>query len=183
MAVKTLLTIQDYAAMEEPGGVRYELSGGELIVSPSSSYVHNRIRDKLNFRLQSFVEQHRLGIVTCETDLQLATDTVRRPDVAFIQAGRLQGVDLEQSPLPVAPDLAFEIVSKNDRADDLMVKVEQYLHAGAQAVWLLYPKIHLAHRYARGKLAPEVRDAAAGQNLEEPETLPGFSVPLSDIIG
>ncbi len=54
--------------------------------------------------------------------------------MAFILPERLQGIDLERVPLPVAPDLVIEIVSKNDRADDLLLKVNQYLAAGAQAV-------------------------------------------------
>jgi Putative restriction endonuclease len=50
MATKTLLTLQDYAALDEPPGVRYELSEGELIVTPASSPLHNRIRDDFNSR-------------------------------------------------------------------------------------------------------------------------------------
>ncbi|HEX5482755.1 MAG TPA: Uma2 family endonuclease [Terriglobia bacterium] len=181
MATKTLLTVKDYAALEEPEGVRYELSNGELIVTPSSSHFHNRIRDDLNSRLWAFVKEHKLGEVTSETDVKLVGEVVRRPDVAFIRAHRLEGVDLDQSPLPVAPDLAIEIVSKNDRADDLMLKVSQYLRAGAQAVWLMYPNTRLAYRYLPGKLQPEVRTAEANDKFEEPGLLPGFALPLTQI--
>lgn len=182
MATKTLLTVKDYAALEEPEGVRYELSEGELIVTPSASLFHNELRDELNSRLRAFVKSRKLGRVTSETDLKLAGDVVRRPDVAFIRAHRLEGVDLDQSPLPVAPDLAIEIVSKNDRADDLMVKVSQYLRAGAQAVWLMYPNTRLAYRYVPSKREPEVRAAEAGDKFEEPELLPGFILPLAEIL-
>lgn len=181
MATKTLLTIQDYAALEEPPGVRYELSEGELVVTPSSTPFHNRIRDGFNGRLRAFVNRNELGEIMSETDLILAQDIVRRPDVAFIRADRLKGIDLDQSPFPLAPDLAIEIVSKNDRADDLMLKVSQYLKAGAKAVWLMYPKARLAHRYIPGKREPQVLSADAGENFEEPELLPGFSLPLSEI--
>jgi len=64
---------------------------------------------------------------------------VRRPDIAFIRTERLEGIDLAEVPLPVAPDLVIEIVSKNDRADDLHLKVQQYLAAGVKAVWLSTP--------------------------------------------
>ncbi|HEX5481826.1 MAG TPA: Uma2 family endonuclease [Terriglobia bacterium] len=183
MATKTLLTVKDYAALEEPEGVRYELSEGELIVTPSSSPFHNSIRDELNSRLRVFLKTRNVGDVYSETDMKLVGEVVRRPDVAFIRAGRLEGVDLDQVPLPVAPDLAIEIVSKNDRADDLMLKVSQYLQAGAHAVWLLYPKTHLAYRYVSGKREPEVRTAEAGDKFEEPDLLPGFSLPLAEILG
>jgi len=182
MASKTLLTIEQYAALDEPVGVHYELSEGELIVTPSPSYFHNKTRDLFNARLRAFLEAHPYGEVTSGTDMTLAADVVRRPDVAFIRKGRLEGVDLERVPLPIAPDLAIEIVSKNDRADDLNLKVSQYFQAGVQAVWLFYPTTQLAYRYVPGKLDPEVRSAKAGDRFEEPELLSGFSLPLSEIL-
>jgi len=182
MATKTLLTVEDYLALEEPACLRYELSEGELIVAPSSSAFHNEVRDDFNARLRSFVKSHRLGLVTSETDVRLGRETVRRPDVAFIRADRLRGIDLDRVPLAVAPDLVIEIVSRNDRADDLLVKVAQYLGAGAKAVWLLYPRTRLAYRYVSGKLEPEVRSADAGHTFEEPELLPGFSIPMGEIL-
>jgi Uma2 family endonuclease len=181
MATKTLVSAKDYAALQEPEGMRYELSEGELIVTPSASFFHNKLRDYLNARLGVFVESHGLGEVTSETDVKLVGETVRRPDVAFIRAGRLRGIDLDRVPLPVVPDLVIEIVSRNDRADDLLLKVSQYLAAGAKVVWLLYRNARLAYRYLPGKLEPEVRSAADGHTFEEPELLPGFSLPLEQI--
>lgn len=183
MATKTVLTAQEYAALEEPAGARYELSDGELIVTPSSSASHNEIRDNLNSALRAFVKRNKMGLVTSETDVKLVGATVRRPDVAFICTDRLSDIDLDQVPLPIAPDLAVEIVSKNDRADDLILKVSQYLQAGAHAVWLIYPKTRLAYRYIGGKREPEVRAAESGDKFDEPAILPGFSLPLNDILG
>jgi Uma2 family endonuclease len=182
MATKTLLTVEHYAALDEPAGVRYELSDGELIVIPSPNYIHNGIRDRINFSLRSFVEPRKLGGVASETDMRLLGETVRRPDVAFIREDRLKRANLYQSPLPVAPDLVIEIVSESDRADDLLLKVSQYLHAGARAVWLMYPNTGLAYRYVPGKLEPEVRSAETGGKFEEPELLPGFSLPLAEVL-
>ena len=181
MATKTLVTCQEYIALEEPQGMRYELSEGELIVTPSASFFHNKIGYFLNAQLTAFVQSHGLGEVTGETDIKLVGETVRRPDVAFIRAGRLQGIDVDRVPLPVVPDLVIEIVSRTDRADDLILKVQQYLAAGAKAVWLLYPNTKLAYRYVPDKLEPEVRSAAAGHGFEEPELLPGFALPLARI--
>ncbi len=68
MAAKTLMTCEDYAALQEPEGMRYELSEGELVVTPSASFLHNDVRDNLSARLRTFVESHKLGEVTSETD-------------------------------------------------------------------------------------------------------------------
>ncbi len=183
MATKTLLTVKEYAALEEPEGTRYELSNGELIVTPSASYFHNEIRDRFSASLRAFVEIRKLGGVTSETDMKLVGEVVRRPDIAFIRAQRLEGIGLDQSPLPVSPDLVVEIVSRNDRADDLLLKVSQYLQAGAQAVWLMYPNSRQAYRYIPGKLDPQVFAADAGEKFEEPDLLSGFSLPLAGVLG
>jgi Uma2 family endonuclease len=183
MATKTLPTVEQHAALEEPVGVRYELSNGELIVTPTADHYHNVRRDDVSSALRAFVRKHRLGEVTSETDMKLAGDVVRRPDVAFIRAERLQGVDLGEVPLPIAPDLVIEIVWKTDRADNLLLKVKQYLQAGAGAVWLMYPNPRLAYRYVAGKLEPEVRSQEAGDRFDEPNLLPGFSLSLAEIFG
>jgi Uma2 family endonuclease len=181
MATNTLLTIEQYSALEEPVGVRYELSEGELIVTPSANFFHNKTRDRLNARIQAFLDTNPHGEAVSEMDMTLHADVVRRPDVAFIQKGHLEGIDLNRVPLPIAPDIAIEIVSRNDRADDLNLKVSQYLQAGVQAVWLFYPGTQLAYRYVAGKLDPEVRSVETSGRFEEPEMLPGFSLLLSEI--
>lgn len=182
MVTKSLLTVEQFAALEEPAGRRYELSNGELIVTPSASHLHNQIRDRLTARIQAFLDEKSVGEVSAETDVKLSGDTVRRPDVSFFRTTSLDGIDPDQSPLPVAPDLVIEIVSKNDRADDLLLKVSQYLEAGTHAVWLIYPNTRMAYRYVPGKLEPEVRTVKAGHQFEEPDLLPGFSLPLAAIL-
>ncbi len=77
-----------------------------------------------------------------------------------------------------SPDLAAEVVSKNDTALDLDRKTRQYLAAGTRVVWVVYPETPhiLAHDGSGG-----VRSFSAGQTLEEPELLPGFRLPLDEL--
>jgi Uma2 family endonuclease len=114
-----------------------------------------------------------------ETDFKLTEGTIRIPDVAFVRGDRLVGIDPRQR-LEGAPDLAVEVASPRDDPDDLVLKAQQYLAAGARAVWIIYPEARLAYIYKPGQ-RPEVRDA--GQSLDDAELLPGFSAPLSAILG
>ena len=182
MATKTLLTLEQYSALDEPVGVRYELDRGELIVTPSPVPMHNIICGDLYRRLCAWVEEHNLGQVLYEVDVRLGEDTVRRPDLMFFCRERIKDIDLNQVPVSIAPDLVIEVVSKNDQPDDLMLKVRQYLQAGVRAVWLLYPKTREAHRYTPAALQPSVVSAERGCKFEEPELLPGFSVFLSEVL-
>src|SRR5208282_3950405 len=98
MATKTLLTIGQYSALEEPAGVRYELDRGELIVTPSPAPRHNIICGELYSRLHAWAKENNLGQVLYEVDVKLAEATVRRPDLVFISHARIQDVDLDQVP-------------------------------------------------------------------------------------
>ncbi|HEV3038316.1 MAG TPA: Uma2 family endonuclease [Candidatus Angelobacter sp.] len=59
-------------------------TGGALIVEPSPTYRHNRIRQRIARHLEDVVQRNQLGGVTAEQDFRLASDVVRNPDVAFI---------------------------------------------------------------------------------------------------
>ncbi|HXJ93594.1 MAG TPA: Uma2 family endonuclease [Terriglobia bacterium] len=175
MGTKTMMTAEQYAALDEPDGVRCELSEGELIVSPSPMLFHNLIANRINLPLTGFVHQNRLGEVVMETDFQLTEDTVRRPDVAFISAEKLAHIDPHKR-LQIAPDLAVEVASPSDRPDDLMHKVQQYLNAGTATVLVIYPEAHLAYLY-RGHGKVEVFEKGLI------ELLPGFTIDLDEILG
>ena len=56
-------------------------------------------------------------------------DTVRAPDAAFVCFAR---VPAEATPdfFDGAPDLAVEVLSPNDRAGEVLAKVQQWLAAG-----------------------------------------------------
>lgn len=178
MATSTLITAQQYQALPETeNGVEYELSEGELVVLASPTLFHNRKRDDILERLRVFLRQHpHLGEVTSETDFALRADTVRRPDVAFISAAKLKSVDPWKR-LEFAPDLAIEIASPHD---DLPRKIQDYITAGAR-VWALYPEARIARIQKPGE-PPVVRDAETGDSLEDAELLPGFSLPLAEVL-
>lgn len=178
MATKSIMSIEEYDALPEKEGVKYELNEGELItVSASPRLVHNRVRDEVAFSLREFVRGQRLGEVTIETDFKLSTGIVRIPDVAFIRAERLRGIDPRQR-IEGAPDLVVEVVSPTDDPNDLVLKIQQYLRFGARAVWVLYPEARLAYLY-KPEERPEVRELH--HTLDDPELLPSFSLPLSKV--
>jgi Uma2 family endonuclease len=180
MTSRTLLTIDEYNTLPEKEGVKYELDERELIaVLASPSLFHNMIRDRLGSKLYVFVEEHKLGLIAWETDFRLSETTVRIPDISFMRAERLSGLDPRKRP-EGAPDLAIEIASPSDRPDDLARKAHQYLATGARAVWILYPEARLAYLDRPGGHI-EVR--ADAHSLDDPELLPGLTAPLSAMFG
>ena len=102
--------------------------------------------------LGRFVRQHRLGRAVQEVlfDLGAPVYRKRRPDVAFVSYDRWS----RQQRVPraeaweVVPNLAVEIVSPTDRAEDLMHKVTEYFRAGVECVWVIFPAQEQVHVYA-----------------------------------
>jgi Uma2 family endonuclease len=159
---------------------RCELLRGELrMMSPAGSK-HGRIALHLGGLLSDFVELHGLGVVLgAETGFRIAEnpDTVRAPDVAFIRCQRIAG-ELPDGYFPGPPDLAVEVLSPNDRASDVLRKVEDWLDAGSAAVWVVDPKTQTVTVYGADRRVVMLTrsEAISGGDL-----LPGFNAPLAEI--
>jgi len=141
--------------------MRYELDEGELIVEPSPTFRHNRIRGRIAGRLSDFVRRYRIGEITVEMDFRLGPDTVRNPDVAYVTLDHLRAIDVDRSPVDGAPALAIEVISPSNLAQDMLKKVKQYLSAGSLVVWVVYPALHLV----------EVHTSTGVLHVKEPDSL------------
>jgi Uma2 family endonuclease len=149
------------------------------MMSPAGAQ-HGAVALKMGSILLSFVKSHALGaVVGAESGFQIARapDTVRAPDVAFIQAGRVGG-GLPQGFFPGAPDLAVEVLSPSDRASEVIAKVEDWLGAGCRAVWVVDPQTRTVTAYQGGGNAAVL---AATDVLDGGDVLPGFRVPVAEI--
>jgi Uma2 family endonuclease len=172
----TRLTFEEFQKLPEREGTIYELDEGELLMEPSPAVRHNLIRQRIAMKLMQFVESRHLGIVLEEMDFRLSADTVRNPDVAFVTAEHVKKIDLDRSPVDGAPALAVEVISPSNSAQDVAKKKQQYLHAGCNVVWIVYPSLRLV----------EVHSASESRQAREPELLrdelfDGFSLSLSYI--
>lgn len=178
MGTVTKLTFQEYEQLPQQEGVRYELDEGTLVMAPSPTWWHNDMRDYVANRLRQFLRTHPLGRVTVETEFRLAADVARTPDVAFVTAERFKTIERRRSPVVGAPDLAIEIISPNDKAEDTVKKIHQLLAAGCRSVWVIYPGLRRAEIHS----ATGVRHLRESDDLNESALLPGFSLILGDIL-
>lgn len=151
MGTITKISFEEFQKLQDAADetVRYELDEGELIVTPSPTAWHDRISYRLRRALSDFLEAHDLGVVTGEIDFRLSPNTVRRPDLAFVSNDQLDTFDLHRVPIKGAPALAVEVVSPSNLAQDMAKKVRQYLTAGSQSVWVVYPSLSLIEIHDR----------------------------------
>ena len=178
MGSTTKLSFEEFLHLPEEPGKRFELDEGELIVEASPTFRHNVIRDRIARILRDFVVAHRLGAVAVENDFRLAPNVIRNPDVGFIKMELLCSIDFDRSPIEGVPNLAVEVVSPSNSAEDMAKKVHQYLDAGCQAVWVFYPNLKLVEIHDE----TGIREVSAPALLVE-EKLFGqqFSLPLAAV--
>jgi len=160
---------------------RTELVRGVLVVREPAGYQHGEVAARLLVAIANHVDAHNLGrVFAAETGFTLARkpDTVRAPDVAFIRTARLP------DPAPrgfaeLAPDLAVEVLSPDDRPGEVLAKIADWLTAGARLVWIVDP-VRATARVYRADGTESIlaeRDILHGEDV-----LPGFELALSAVL-
>ncbi len=136
----------------------------------------------MSLRLAGFVEEGTLGTAFgAATGFRIAhePDTVRAPDVAFVRAERM-GVEPDQGFFPGPPDLAVEVLSPDDRAGEVLAKVQDWLDAGCCAVWVVDPRTRTVTVYRSRK---EIVVLVESDTLSGGDLLPAFALPVAEIFG
>src|SRR5215813_6503808 len=138
----TSFTISQDVVRSRDEDILYEVVDGRMVeLAPMGAY-EVWLATALTEALRSFARQHHLGRAVQEIlfDLGAAMQRKRRPDVAFVSYERWppqQRVPRTEA-WSVVPNLAVEIVSPTDRADDLVNKVTEYFCAGVERVWVIF---------------------------------------------
>lgn len=181
-----LYTVDDlWAISHDPANElrRFELSEGMLIEMTPAGMQHGKYALKFGRRIGNFVDEKKLGETTAaETGYILfknpaGKDTVRAPDVGFVSAARIPKKGLPDGYFPGAPDLAVEVISPNDEADDVQLRVTQFLKYGTRMVVLVYPKSKTVVVHTpKGSFTLGIDDEFDGRDV-----LPGFKLPVRDI--
>jgi Uma2 family endonuclease len=182
MSVKTLLTVDQFLELpqvRDDDYRRYELWQGELVEMGETIPFHNWIRDLPLRRMGNFVEAGRLGVVLCETAFRLDSNTLYRPDLAFSDTPHWESMNLRKSGGDVVPQLVVEVQSPSESRASVLRKAADYQRAGIHTTWAILENPYEVHVFEAGR---KPRLVLAGQKLEAPGLLPGFSIDPSDLL-
>ena len=175
-----LMTAEELLRLPDDGQ-RHELIAGALTTMPPSGAEHGRVAVRITGPLSHYVATHGLGeVYAAETGFLLARDpdTVRAPDVAFVSRERVAAAGTVTGYWPGAPDLAVEVISPNDEAEDLEGKLRDYRRAGVRLIWVVYPVLRAARVCRADKSGLDLDEA---DELDGEDVLPGFRCRLGDL--
>lgn len=104
--------------------------------------------------------------------------TVRKPDVSFVRHGRFEDDQLPDGYARIAPDLIAEVISPNDKYEEVDEKIEEYLRAGVRLVWVISPQNHTIRVYRVNGSSHSLRE---NDELDGEDVVPGFRCPVRDL--
>jgi Uma2 family endonuclease len=176
VATQTQYTPEDLLAM--PDGKSYELVGGQLVerdMGAESSWVGGEVL----FALRRHCAEHKVGWpFPADNGYQCfphEPNLVRKPDVSFIRIGRFAGETVPKGWIKIAPDLAVEVVSPNDKVEAIEDKLEDYRKVGVPLVWVIYPNSRTVRIYRSNGLTSFLHE---DDDLSGEDIIPGFHCPL-----
>jgi Uma2 family endonuclease len=173
------MTAEELARLDIPGKVT-ELVRGQLIVREPPGTSHGRISATLCFLVSGFVRREKLGAVFAQDTgfkIESNPDTVRAPDVAYLSNERMSAVR-ERGYAAVAPDLAVEVLSPDDRASEILTKVQAWLAAGTMLVWVVDPDRKEVRAY---RPTGSVTIVTLDGSIVGEDVLPGFACTVREI--
>lgn len=162
-----------------PDQHRYDLVQG-MVEEKHMGSVSSWVGGELYAHLRAYCREHNFGWVW-HADAGFdcfKSETVRFPDVAVVRFGRLTNDELPDGHITLAPDLVAEVVSPNDRIDDLERKLVDYRRAGVRLVWLVFPALRIARVHRPDRSITELSET---ESLTGESVLPGFSVRVGDL--
>jgi Uma2 family endonuclease len=179
----TLLTAADLSAFPtelSSGPVDYELDNGRLvlIMAPPGD-LHGAAQSNIVAYLKFWGEHKNLGRARTETGLILwrNPDRVVTPDVMFAANRSLPIRTSPEGYWETIPDLVVEVRSKNDTPASMRRKVDHYLKAGVELVWVVDPTTTAVTVHT----SAGAETYGAGDALSLPGLLPEFSLSVADV--
>ncbi len=170
-------TEADYLALN--GGPLVEFDDGCVEVLDLPTREHQRVAQFLFIRLRQFVMDRGIGeVFMAPLPVRLWPRKFREPDVVYVARGRG-----EVGGYPDGADLVMEVVSPGaeDRRRDLEIKPDEYSRAGIAEYWAVDPEAERVLVHQLQDTRYRVADFR-GNDLIISETLPGFEVPVQEIM-
>jgi len=177
-AVERLISGDELLAMGDIGPC--ELVDGRIVRMTPTGAKHGTIESRLTVDLGIFVRhQSVLWVLGGEVGVYTKRnpDRVRAADIAVASRTRLPGGP-GKGFLEVAPELVVEILSPEDRWQDLRQKIAEYFAIGVDRVWIVEPE----NRSVLVFTSPtESRQLTENDDLKGEGPLHGFSIRVAHL--
>ena len=150
LAIRYRALCDDPLYANVPGKIELDL-WGRMVMSPPGTY-HGLLQGRLCQRLAALGGE-TFGEVPIATALGLFVPDVAWASPQFISAHR------GETPLMRAPELCIEVASPSNSRKEMREKIDAYVAAGAEEVWIVYLQTKRCEFYGKEGLLQRSRFA------------------------
>ena len=146
-------TVADVLAMPDDG-VRRELIGGRLIVSPGPRPRHQEVIARLLVTMRAYVTGNAPGlrVVASPADISWDDETLVQPDLFVVPAAQATNDWSSYRDLV----LAVEVISPSSRRTDRVEKRQLYQARGVGTYWIVDHEAEVVEVWRVGEDRPEI---------------------------
>lgn len=152
-----------------------ETEQGELVELASG--IHGEIATTISGYIFMHQRTNKTGrVFDGRTTFEFSPSLPRKePDVAFVKLERLP-VNIDDT-VPLAPDLAVEVISGSDDWKEIVNKVRVYLGAGVKLVWVVDPYTQSVFVF-RPETGNDFQKLHAEDELDGEDVISGFKLKV-----
>ena len=137
-------TLEAFLQWDQPAGRhKYEWVDGEL--EKTDYMMKNTVRGIVQRIQRTFTKTKayaQYGELFAETHVPVAETRVRIPDLCFFTSEQIEASERGEFPVPA---WAIEIISPNEIGFKIECKALEYMNAGVQVLWQIYPELRMIH--------------------------------------
>lgn len=168
------------ADLNSPLGKGCELLDGTLVEKVMGSK-EGFFGMNLGRLIGNHVEANSLGVVLGgDGEIRLGPGLVRKPDVTFIPWESFPDAGIpDEVYWTVAPGLVVEVLSRWNTTQEIDRKLAEFFAVGCKIAWVIDPPTRTAKVYTSAKRFKLLDDTGV---LDGGRVVPGFSIPLADVL-
>ncbi|MCS6835965.1 MAG: Uma2 family endonuclease [Anaerolineae bacterium] len=156
----------------------FELVRGQVVPLASLGFRYAIVALRVGMALEDQTEARGLGeVVRASCAFRLGVDTVRVPSVAYLSPEQLARHPYPYDYVPFAPLIVAEVFKQADDSPQVRELIVDYIRAGTQTLWGLFPNYDRLGVYRRGA----VQYLRPGDTLREP-LLPHLALPVAQLL-
>ena len=174
-------TYEELCAVMEETNLPHELWDGELIMSPTPDFVHQKLVMRIARELDDHVRSRDLGeVIISPFDMVLAPRRSFQPDVLCLSKAKLH---LIRRILRGPADLVVEVISEGGRRRDRIDKRDIYAQHGIPEYWIIDPEARSVDVLTLEKGEYRLAGRAGVGKKARSVLLGGFSLDVTRLFG
>ena len=181
-----LFTNEDLLKMPRDEISRYELIGGEIIVSTAPRFIHQLLATRIVVEFSKYLEKNPSGEILTTPGLIFSNYDGVIPDLVFITHEKIDEIlDKKDEKFHGAPEIVIEILSSGrvNARRDLQIKRELYEIFEIPEYWVVNPFEKTIAVFIRENEGLKQAKIYAENEILKTKILPKFKLKLKKLFG